>query len=347
MSGGFPELPLHPEGRSPEPPQSDRGAIAAALAASKVGQGELVAAVDLGTNTALLVIAKVEGGGSEIVEEHGATPRLGEGLARTGTLEEVALERTLEVLRHFNERMDINGVAASHRRFVGTAILRRAKDAQRLIARASEELGIFLEVLSEEEEARFAYMAAIAAGANESSVVIDVGGGSTELAWDAGEERASIPIGAVVLTESWVGLGGGAPLLAGGWSGLCAAVESAARELPSGVAVGRDCVLVGGAAVNLACLDQALEVFDVRLAEGWELEVSSLEMARDRLALMSLEDRYACPVEPGRAEILPAGLACFAAVLRQIGAERVRVTTRGLRHSLVAELALSVSGTAK
>ena len=109
--------------------------------------------------------------------------------------------------------------------------------------------------------------------------------------------------------------------------------------LPAGVAAGRECVLVGGAAVNLACVDQALEVFDVRLAEGWELKVSALEGARDRISLMALEERYELPVEPGRAEILPAGLACFAGALRRIGAESVRVTTRGLRHSLVAELA--------
>ena len=106
---------MHPGGQSPELPESDRGAIAAALAASKVGEGELVGAVDLGTNTALLVIAKVEGGGKVIVEEHGATPRLGAGLARTGTLEEGAFQRTLEVLKHFKERMEINGVAPDHR----------------------------------------------------------------------------------------------------------------------------------------------------------------------------------------------------------------------------------------
>jgi len=343
MSDGFPELPLHPEGRSPELPVSERGAIAAALAASKVGQGELVAAVDLGTNTALLVIAKVEGGGVVIVEEHGATPRLGAGLARTEMLEDVALERTLEVLRHFKERMEINGVAADHRRFVGTAVLRRAKDAQRLIERAHVELGIVLEVLPEEEEARLSYEAGVTSGASADAVVIDVGGGSTELAWNSGQGRASIPIGAVVLTESWIGLGGEAPLFDGGWSGLIGAVESAASELPSGVAKERECILVGGAAVNLACLDRSLEVFDVRLAEGWELDVSALEEARDQLSLMKLEDRYELPVEPGRAEILPAGLACFAGVLRQIGAERVRVTTRGLRHSLVAELAIKVA----
>ena len=339
MSGGFPELPLHPGGQSSELPESDRGAIAEALAASKVGEGELVGAVDLGTNTALLVIAKVEGGGKVIVEEHGATPRLGAGLARTGTLEEGAFQRTLEVLKHFKERMEINGVAPDHRRFVGTAVLRRAKDAQRLIERAYAELGIKLEVLSEEEEARLAYEAVLASGVSADAVAIDVGGGSTELAWDAGQGRASIPIGAVVLTETWLGLGGEEPLNEGGWSALLDAVEESVAALPAGVAAGRECVLVGGAAVNLACVDQALEVFDVRLAEGWELKVSALEGARDRISLMALEERYELPVEPGRAEILPAGLACFAGALRRIGAESVRVTTRGLRHSLVAELA--------
>jgi len=338
VSGEFPELPLHPDGASPELPGTDRSAIAEALAASKVGIGDLAAAVDVGTNTALLVVGKVEEGELVVVEEHGATPRLGAGLARTGCLEDVALERTVEVLRHFVERMDVNGVALHRRRFAGTAVLRRAVDAERLINRVREELGVVLEVLPEEEEARLSHAAVVASGVPLCAVVVDVGGGSTEVAWDDGKMRASIPIGAVVLTESWLGLGGDAPLEVGGWEGLLGVVEAAVEELPEGVSSGFECVLVGGAAVNLACLDQTLEVFDARLAEGWELGVASVEEFRDHVAGLGLKDRLELPVEPGRAEILPAGLACFSAVLRRIGAERARVTTRGLRHSLVAQL---------
>jgi exopolyphosphatase/guanosine-5'-triphosphate,3'-diphosphate pyrophosphatase len=320
-------------------PGKDRGAIAAALAASKLGGGELAAAVDLGTNTALLVIGKLDGGEFEIVEEHGATPRLGTGLARTGGLEDGAVERTVEVLRHFVERMEVNGVAGERRRFVGTAVLRQALDAERLIVRVREELGVVLEVLPEEEEARLSHAAVVASGVSASAVVIDVGGGSTELAWDDGKLRASIPIGAVVLTETWLGLGGEPPLEEGGWAGLVNYVEAAARALPQGIGRGLECVLVGGAAVNLACLEQELEVFDARLAEGWELGAHGVREISERVAGLDLEARLELPVEPGRAEILPAGLACFGAVLRRIGAERARVSTKGLRHSLVEELA--------
>ena len=85
MSDRFPDLPLHPEGESPELPATDRGAIAEALAASKVGLGELAAAVDLGTNTALLVVGKVEDGELVVVEEHGAPPRRGaQGAQKAG-----------------------------------------------------------------------------------------------------------------------------------------------------------------------------------------------------------------------------------------------------------------------
>jgi len=342
LSEGFPELPLHPEGQSLELPAKDRGAIAEALAASKRGLGDLVAAVDLGTNTALLIVGEIQDGELVVVEEHGATPRLGAGLARTGRLEDEACDRTVEVLRHFVDRMDVNGVAPHRRRFTGTAVLRRAADAERLIDRVREELGVVLEVLPEEEEARLSHAAVVASGVSPSAVVIDVGGGSTEVAWDEGKGRASIPIGAVVLTEFWLGLGGGAPLEDGGWEGLLGAVADAVSALPEGIARGFECVLVGGAAVNLACLDQALEVFDARLAEGWELGVTGLDEIRERVAALDYESRLELPVEPGRAEILPAGLACFSAVLKRIGAERVRVTTRGLRHSLVVELALGV-----
>jgi len=343
VSDRFPDLPLHPEGESPELPATDRGAIAEALAASKVGLGELAAAVDLGTNTALLVVGKAEEGELIIIEEHGATPRLGAGLARNGQLDESAIERTMEVLRHFVERMDINGISPERRRFTGTAVLRRASDAYLLIERAREELGIELEVLPEEEEALLSYAAVVGSGAAPEVVVIDVGGGSTELAWSEGRGRASIPVGAVVLTESWLGLGGSAPLNEGGWEALLNAVEEAASALPEGIAAGLECVMVGGAAVNMACLDQGLETFDGRLAEAWEVSVGALETTMNDLARLELEARLDLPVEPGRAEILPAGLACYAAVLKRIGADHARTTTRGLRHSLVYELARAVT----
>ena len=339
MSGGFPDLPLHPEGARVEVPAVERSAIAEALAASKVGAGALTAAVDVGTNTALLLVGKLEDGQLVVVEEHGATPRLGTGLARTGSLDDDAIERTMEVLRRFVERMDINGVPSNRRRFVGTAILRRASDSVRLVDRAREELGIELEVLPEEEEARLSYAAVVESEISPEVVVVDVGGGSTELAWDGGRETASIPIGAVVLTETWLGLSGSSPVEEGGWDGMLQAVEDAARALPEGIAGGCECVLVGGAAVNLSCIDQNLSTFDVRLADGREISLGALEKSRDNVARLGLEERLELPVEPGRAEILPAGLACFAAVMTRIGAEQGRATTRGLRHSLVFELA--------
>jgi len=338
VSANFPELPLHPEGSSTELPARDPSAVAAALSESKVGRGELAAVVDLGTNSALLIVGEAVDGELVVVEEHGATPRLGEGLARTGALNEEAITRTMEVLRHFVERMDINGVASDLRRFTGTAVLRRAEDAARIIERAAEELGVVLEVLPEQEEARLSHRAAALLEDSRDVVVVDVGGGSTELAWDGGEGRSSIPIGAVVLTETWLGLGGRAPVEGGGWDALLSAIQEAARELPAGVGAGRDCVLVGGAAVNMACLDQDLPSFDVRLAEGREVRGDEVARWSEELAAMDLMSRLELPIEPGRAEILPAGLACFAAVMSQVQADSGRVTTRGLRHGLLLEL---------
>ena len=115
-------------------------------------------------------------------------------------------------------------------------------------------------------------------------------------------------------------------------------MNEAALELPEGVSAGRDCVLVGGAAVNLACLDQDLPSFDVRLAEGREVTLQAVSRWSEELAGMDLEGRLDLPVEPGRAEILPAGLACFAAVMSRICAEKAKVTTRGVRHGLLLEL---------
>ena len=117
---------------------------------------ELRAAVDLGTNSALLLVARVDGDGTLlVVEDHCMTPRLGDGLWRTGTLDEAAVERTLEVLHHFADRLQRQGVAQGRQRVVATAVLRKARDAREFVARVKESCGLDLEILSELHDFEF------------------------------------------------------------------------------------------------------------------------------------------------------------------------------------------------
>lgn len=297
---------------------------------------QLTAAIDLGTNTALLLVARqTPTGALEVVEELCRTPRLGSGLARRGTLDPEACARAQAVLHEYRARLENLGVDPARVRAVGTACLRRAADGAAWAERMRAVTGVPLEVLSEEDEARLSALAVSAEGVGPEAVVIDVGGGSTEVGCETLELRQSRPMGAVVLTETYLGA---EPLQPGGFAALWAQAQEEAAHFPSGIAAGRPVVAVGGTGVNLACLQAKLTRFDPHAVEGAELDATSVAPLAMHLAGLSLEARRALPIEAERAEVLPAGLACLAATLAQLSASRFRITGRGLRYGVIRDL---------
>jgi len=302
----------------------------------------LLAVIDLGTNTTLLHIARLAPDGRlEVVEDLCRTPRLGAGLAQSGALDRAARARTLEVLGVYARRIQQLGVPASRVRAVGTACLRQARDGAEFAAEVRARLGLPLEVLSAEDEARLSALAVRGAGVDERCVVVDVGGGSTEVACEELGLRWSRPIGAVLLSETYLGA---APHAPGGYPALEQHARGECSSLPQGVARGREVVAVGGTGVNLASLHLGLTRFDPLLAEGCRIPVEAAGRLGRVLAAESLQARRLRPIESERAEILPAGLACLAAVLERLAALTIRTTTRGLRHGLALEIAHALPG---
>jgi exopolyphosphatase/pppGpp-phosphohydrolase len=144
------------------------------------------------------------------------------------------------------------------------------------------------------------------------------------------------------MTETFLGSAGAPPIEPGGWPALRRAVARACERFPADLARasagGSEVVLLGGSAVNLACLDLGLARFDHARAEGHRLPARVAGDSAERLARMTLEERCALPIERERAAILPAGLACLAGALERIGATGARTSSRGLRYGLAREL---------
>lgn len=305
------------------------------------------AALDVGTNTILLLIgrraaASASGGdgGLEIELDRCATPRLGQGVAAHGRLDGAAVERALAVLRDFAGELAARAIPAARVRAVGTAVFRRASDGPEFAARVARELGLTIAIASEAEEARLAYAAAVGGtggeGAARDTRVIDVGGGSTELIADGGRARCSAPVGAVVLSETYLGE---RALRPGGFEALCAAARAALAALPLPEPV-RDgpVIALGGTAVNLACLSAGLAAFDPERAEGVRIRAQEARNWARRLADLPHEARCAFPIEPERAAILPAGLVCLAEALERLGSTSALASGRGLRYGVLREL---------
>ena len=315
-----------------------------------------VAAIDVGTNTALLLIARLDAQGRfVVVEDHCRAPRLGEGVAASGVLSSAARERGLEVLHEFARRVAALSIPPSRVRAVGTAVFRRARDARVFVDDVARRTGLVVEIVSEEEEARLGEIAVAAEGVSRDTLVIDVGGGSTEIACPALGLRRSVPIGAVVLTETWLDApdaadASAARILEGaegnaasggasrGFAALREAARAAARAFPPDVARDRPVVVLGGTGVNLACLALGLERFDHERGEGASFPADSAAHFAARLASLPLAERRKLPIEADRATILPAGLSALAATAERLGAKSFRVTGRGLRFGVAREL---------
>ena len=301
----------------------------------------LVCAIDLGTNSALGLIARQTPDG-ELAEVDGFVemPRLGEGLARSGVIAAPGIERAAEVLSRFRARCNELGVERLH--IVGTAVFRRASNGAQVARLLAEQVDCPFDILSEDEEAELGYRAVVADGASGDTIVVDVGGGSTEVAARGGSFRRSLPIGGVVLTERFLSSSSEAERLSS-FDALCAHARELLSELPDDLAQTRtalqpDVVALGGTGSNVACLELGLERFDHRRAEGVTIEPTRCLEAARRIADTALEVRRQLPIEAERAAILPAGMACLGLVLERIGVGGARVSNRGLRFEIARRM---------
>ena len=308
--------------------------------------------IDLGTHSCLLLVGRCdERGELEVALDLCEIPRLGEGLAKTGALSEAGMDRTLDVLEHFQKRATELEVASL---FIGgTAAMRRAANADVMIERVQAELGLQLTVIGEKEEAELAWLAATAGlGDNPEGIcVVDVGGGSTEVVSEGGRKVRSFPLGGLVLTEAFGT--GGREGEAGDWQGLEKAVTEGFQGLGSAcettvdakdtglipleprASAGALLVALGGTACNYGALSLGLTKFDHQAPEGIRFPgVQAWKWARE-LAALPLESRLQEPIEEGRAPVLPAGLACLGEVARRLGATSLLVTGRGLRYGFL------------
>ncbi|MDF1798527.1 MAG: hypothetical protein P1V81_05085 [Planctomycetota bacterium] len=290
---------------------------------------EPVGVIDLGTQSCLLLVGRRDGDRLEVLEDRCELPALGEGLARSGRLSEVAMERALAVLGGFASRA--RELGCSSVRAYGTAAMRRAENAAVLVAAARERHGLELVVVAPEREAALAWSAAAGPGGDPATRVIDVGGGSTEVAQGGGLERLSAPVGAVVLSED---LG-----VEASWEALVGAAREALRAAGGQLGPARRAptVALGGSASNLGSMALGLAKFDHLAVEGAVVTAEQLAHFGASLAATPVAKRCEHPIEAARAAILPAGLACLAAATELLGAAELRVSGRGLRYALMAE----------
>lgn len=300
------------------------------------------AAIDIGTNSVLLLVAERSEGEIVPVLERATITRLGRGVDATRRLDPVAIEDTLACIAAYGAEISRLGVERLD--VVGTSAMRDAAGGAELVARAADALGTTPRVATGDEEARLTFEGALGGlGLGSGPIaVFDVGGGSTEIVSGrlvAGgaevEHAASIDVGAVRMTERCID--GDPPTTAAlsrVRSVVRAALASAAGLVPGGRLVG-----VAGTVTTLAAIAGGVVPYSSDRIHGSRLRISDVDALATRLAALPLEERRKVPgLEPKRADVIVAGALVVIEVARACAAADVVVSDRGVRWGLVQRL---------
>jgi len=309
----------------------------------------LVAAIDIGTNSVLLVIAETDANGPRPILERATITRLGEGVDQTRRLAPAAVARNLECLRAYAD--DLRAHGSPRLDVVGTSALRDAEGARAFLDEAERILGVRPRVIAGDEEARLTFRGALSGlGLTGELLVFDIGGGSTELiVGDAAgtappESRVSLDIGSVRLFERHVKSDPpSAQELAGIEADIARALATA--EPLARVHAERPLTLVGvaGTVTTLKALELGLAPYDPARVHGAVLTLSAVETLCIRLMALPLSERMQLPgLEPKRADVIVAGALIVRSLLRRAGAAQAVVSDRGVRFGLLEGLQAAI-----
>jgi exopolyphosphatase/guanosine-5'-triphosphate,3'-diphosphate pyrophosphatase len=321
---------------------------AASGAVGAVGAGPR-AAVDCGTNSTRLLIVD---DGRQLARLMRIT-RLGQGVDATGVLDAAAIARTLAVLGEYRLLLDRHGVRSV--RMAATSAVRDAANGQEFLDAASRTVGAPAELLSGEEEGRLAFAGATAdlPPSDEVRVVVDIGGGSTELI--AGTARAlgvvSLDLGCVRLTERFFHTDPPLPEERAACDELVAAeLARAARTVPAlegDGRAGRQLIGLAGTVSTLSMLDQGLGEYDWGRVHHSVLELAGVERWCATLVAEPSSSRARRPgMVEGREDVIAAGAVVLREVMRRFGFSRCLVSERDILDGLAASL-LAAPGSAR
>jgi len=292
-----------------------------------------VAVVDIGTNSTRLLLAEVGEDGLHELQRESIVTRLGEGVDATGALGDEPKARVFAALDRYAEAIERH--RADVRTAVMTSAVRDASNGPVFAAAVRDRYGLEGRTLSGDDEARLTFLGATAARGDDPNalLVIDIGGGSTELvvgASGAVEFHVSTQVGVVRHTERHVhsdppAADELAALAADARGVIEAQVPAEVRSRPAGA------VAVAGTATSCASIDLALDPYDPARVEGHTLSAARIEQLRDRLAALPLEERRGVTgLDPNRAPTIVAGTVVLLEALGAFALDAVEVSERDI-----------------
>ena len=299
-----------------------------------------VAVIDIGTNSARLLVADVEGGSVSPVERRSRVTRLGRGVDLSGRLSAEAIEDACEAIGDYVVAID--ELDAETTDAIATSAVRDSANGSAFVAELRERFALSARVLDGEEEARLTYLGATSEQVpTEPTLVIDIGGGSTEMIVGGGEEitfHTSLQAGVVRHTERHISSDPPTVVelesLAADVRGLIEAAVGPGIEAGAGIAV-------AGTPTSLAAVELQLEPYDPARVHGHVLHLPAIQRMLSQLASAPLAERIEIPgMHPDRAPTIVAGVVILVEAMRAFGLERITVSEHDILYGAALSAAL-------
>jgi exopolyphosphatase/guanosine-5'-triphosphate,3'-diphosphate pyrophosphatase len=291
-----------------------------------------VAVVDIGSNSTRLLIADVEGGRVSEVERQSRVTRLGRGVDLSGQLSAEAIEAACEAIADYVEICRQAGVETVEA--IATSAVRDASNGSAFVAELRERFALSARVLDGEEEARLTYLGATCEHSpSEPTLVVDIGGGSTELIVGTGEEVAfhtSLQAGVVRHSERHISSD---PPTALELEALAADFRSLIESATVGAPAATAGIAVAGTPTSLASVEIGLEPYDPKQVHGHTLTLPTIQRLLSQLASAPLSKRVEIRgLHPDRAPNIVAGVVILVETMRAFGLEKIEVSEHDILY---------------
>jgi exopolyphosphatase / guanosine-5'-triphosphate,3'-diphosphate pyrophosphatase len=298
-----------------------------------------VAVIDIGTNSTRLLVADVADGAVSQVERRSTVTRLGRGVDLSGHLSGEAIEDVCAAIGGYVEVIEELGAETVDA--IATSAVRDADNGSAFVAELRERFALSARVLGGEEEARSTYLGATSeAPPSEPTLVVDIGGGSTELVVGHGSEvtfHDSLQAGVVRHSERHIASD---PPTAGELEALATDIRGLIEaSVGTGVTATRG-IAVAGTPTSLAAVELGLEPYDPARVHGHVLALPSIQRMLSQLASVPLAERVEIPgLHPDRAPTIVAGVVILVEVMRAFGLEEISVS----EHDILYGTAINAS----
>ncbi len=296
------------------------------------GGAKRVAVIDIGTNSARLMVADVQGGRVSQVDRRSSVTRLGRGVDLSGRLSAEAIEDTCEAIGGYVAAIRELGVERVDA--IATSAVRDAANGSAFIAELRERFALGARVLDGEEEARLTYLGATSEHVPKvPTLVVDIGGGSTELIVGSGEEiefHTSLQAGVVRHTERHINSD---PPTAIELESLAADVRGLIEGALVGGARAEAGIAVAGTPTSLAAIEMALVPYDPVRVHDHVLALPAIQRMLSQLASAPLAERIEIPgLHTDRAPTIVAGVVILVETMRAFGLEEITVSEHDILY---------------